>query len=217
MRTEDATPRADQTIRLADYSRPNWLIEETKLVFDLHPTATHVRASLTFVRNSERAHEGAADLRLDGHSMTLIAAAVDGADVMDQVVTDGEGLSLPADAIPQDRFVWTCETEIDPSANTSLEGLYLSNGMYCTQCEAEGFRKITYYPDRPDVMTRFHVRIEADKATPRSCCRTATPRAKAKAGPNGTTLGQSPRTSLPSSQGTSRPKARSSPPPPARR
>ena len=82
------------------------------------------------------------------------------------MTAEAEGLSLPADAIPQDRFVWTCETEIDPSANTSLEGLYLSNGMYCTQCEAEGFRKITYYPDRPDVMTRFHVRIEADKTTP---------------------------------------------------
>ena len=166
MRTEDATPRADQTIRLADYQRPDWLIEETRLVFDLHPTATHVRATLTFVRNPEHAGVGPAGLRLDGHSMTLIAAAVDGADVMDRVTAEAEGLSLPADAIPQDRFVWTCETEIDPSANTSLEGLYLSNGMYCTQCEAEGFRKITYYPDRPDVMTRFHVRIEADKTTP---------------------------------------------------
>ena len=166
MRTEDATPRPDQTIRLADYQRPDWLISETRLIFDLHPTATHVRAALTFLRNPARADEGPADLRLDGHSMNLLAAAIDGADVMDKVETDAEGATIAAAHLPQGGFVWTCETEIDPSANTSLEGLYLSNGMYCTQCEAEGFRKITYYPDRPDVMTRFHVRIEADKATP---------------------------------------------------
>ncbi len=166
MRTEDTKPSADQTIRLSGYQRPDWLIEETKLVFDLHPTATHVRAALTFVRNPERAAEGPASLRLDGHGMNLIAAAIDGVDVMEQIAAEAEGLSLSASALPQGRFVWTCETEIDPSANTSLEGLYLSNGVYCTQCEAEGFRKITYYPDRPDVMTRFHVRIEADRSTP---------------------------------------------------
>ncbi len=163
MRTEDATPRADQTIRLADYQRPDWLIEETRLVFDLHPTATHVRAALTIVRNPERASEGPAGLRLDGHSMNLLAAAVDGADVMDKVRTEAEGLSLPADAIPQDRFVWTCETEIDPSANTQLMGLYASNGMLCTQCEAEGFRRITWFLDRPDVMATYRVRIEGDE------------------------------------------------------
>lgn len=166
MRIEDASPSADQTIRLSDYQRPDWLIEETRLFFDLHPTATRVRAALTFVRNPERAGDGPADLTLDGHSMTLLAAAVDGADVTSQITTTATGLTTPAAALPQDRFVWTCETEIDPTANTSLEGLYVSNGMYCTQCEAEGFRKITYYPDRPDVMTRFRVRIEADKTTP---------------------------------------------------
>ena len=79
MRTEDATPRPDQTIRLADYQRPDWLISETRLIFDLHPTATHVRAALTFLRNPARADEGPADLRLDGHSMNLLAAAIDGA------------------------------------------------------------------------------------------------------------------------------------------
>ena len=67
--------------------------------------------------------------------------------------------------LPGDRFTWECETEIDPKANTALEGLYISRNMYCTQCEAEGFRKITFYPDRPDVMARFRVRIEADRAT----------------------------------------------------
>ena len=61
-----------------------------------------------------------------------------------------------------DAFIWEAETEIDPEANTALEGLYMSRGMYCTQCEAQGFRKITYWPDRPDVMARFRVRIEGD-------------------------------------------------------
>ena len=64
--------------------------------------------------------------------------------------------------MPIGPFTWEAEVEIDPAANTALEGLYLSNGMFCTQCEAEGFRKITYYPDRPDVMAPFTVRIESD-------------------------------------------------------
>ncbi|MDG1211418.1 MAG: hypothetical protein P8N98_19920, partial [Paracoccaceae bacterium] len=94
MRTEEAKPRADQTIRLSDYQRPDWLIEETKLVFDLHPTATHVRAALTFVRNPERASEGPAPLRLDGHAMNMIVAGVDGVDVTNEIVAEAEGLSL---------------------------------------------------------------------------------------------------------------------------
>ena len=161
MRTEDA-PSADQTIRLADYKAPDWLIEETRLIFRLHPTATRVVATMIFRRNPDRAAEGSADLRLDGHSMALIAAAVDGADVTDRLTQSRETLTVPAAALPADGFTWTCETEIDPSANTALEGLYMSNGMYCTQCEAEGFRKITFYPDRPDVMARFSVRVEGD-------------------------------------------------------
>ena len=72
------------------------------------------------------------------------------------------GLRVAADRLPGASFVWQAEVEIDPKANTALEGLYISGGMFCTQCEAEGFRKITYYPDRPDVMAPFDVRIEAD-------------------------------------------------------
>ena len=72
------------------------------------------------------------------------------------------GLTIPAEALPDGPFTLETEVEIAPEANTALEGLYMSNGMYCTQCEAEGFRKITYYPDRPDVMARFKVRIEGD-------------------------------------------------------
>jgi len=108
---------------------------------------------------------GPADLALDGRALRLIAATVDGTPVTPEV--GPEGLRLPAAALPAERFTWECKTEIDPEANTALEGLYMSKGMYCTQCEAEGFRKITFYPDRPDVMARFRVRIEADsKACP---------------------------------------------------
>ena len=76
--------------------------------------------------------------------------------------TDARSLALAARDIPDGPFTLETEVEIQPEANTALEGLYMSKGMYCTQCEAEGFRKITYYPDRPDVMSRFKVRIESD-------------------------------------------------------
>ena len=84
---------------------------------------------------------------------------------------DGEGLTVAAAHVPG-VFTWEAETEIAPEANTALEGLYMSRGMYCTQCEAQGFRKITYWPDRPDVMTTFRVRIEGGRR--RCCFRTAT-------------------------------------------
>ncbi|WP_340108769.1 aminopeptidase N [Pikeienuella sp. HZG-20] len=159
MRPENAAPRADKTTRLADYRAPDWLVRETRLTFDLHPTATRVTATLKVVRNGA----GPADLRLDGHSMRRVSATIDGAPVPDDAMTEGdESLTVSASVLPEDEFEWVCVTEIDPTANTALEGLYMSNGMYCTQCEAEGFRKITYYPDRPDVMARFSVRIEGD-------------------------------------------------------
>src|SRR5690625_2276954 len=139
-----------------DYLPPDFLVEEVRLVFDLAPSATRVRAQMIFRRNGK----GPADLVLQGRKLALISASVDGRDVMDAVEVTKEEIRLPG-PLP-DRFTWECETEIDPSTNTELEGLYLSKGMYCTQCEAEGFRKITYYPDRPDVMSVFHVRIEAD-------------------------------------------------------
>ena len=154
MRTEispDQTPT-----RLSDYRPFDWKIEHVRLVFDLAPSATRVRATIQFRRNGD----GPADLVLHGRKLTLVSASVDGQDVTNDVVTDREGLRLSG-PLPE-TFEWVCETEIDPKANTELEGLYMSKGMYCTQCEAEGFRKITYYPDRPDVMAVFDVRIEAD-------------------------------------------------------
>jgi len=165
MRTE-TSPEQTPT-RLADYRPPDWLVDEVRLVFDLAPTATVVRARIAFRRNPGRAAEGAADLRLDGRRLALRSAAIDGNPLPGETIRlDQEGLTVPGDMLPGDSFVWEAETEIDPKANTALEGLYLSKGMYCTQCEAEGFRKITYYPDRPDVMAPFHVRIEAPEEVP---------------------------------------------------
>ncbi|MEM1297755.1 MAG: aminopeptidase N, partial [Pseudomonadota bacterium] len=158
MRT-DQNP--DQTpTRLADYTPPGWLVDHVKLVFDLAPSATRVRAAIRFRRNA--GDSGGADLELDGRKLTLVSTAVDGRDVTADCLVDREGLRL-AGPLP-DEFLWECETEIDPEANTELEGLYLSKGMFCTQCEAEGFRKITYFPDRPDVMATYSVRIEAPRS-----------------------------------------------------
>jgi aminopeptidase N len=161
MRNDEA-PSPQQSTRLADYRAPDWLIDNVALDFDLATSATRVTARIEFRRNPEHSSEDAADLHLNGRSLKLVSAAVDGQPVEPEMTR--EGLRLPAAKLPGDRFIWTCETEVDPQANTALEGLYISKGMFCTQCEAEGFRKITFYPDRPDVMARFRVRIEADRA-----------------------------------------------------
>ena len=94
---------------------------------------------------------------LHGEELTLIRATIDGTPVTPRDVAGG----IEVD-VPDGPFLWEAEVEIDPQGNTALEGLYMSNGMYCTQCEAEGFRKITYYPDRPDVMAVFTVRVASD-------------------------------------------------------
>ena len=100
---------------------------------------------------------------LQGEDLRLISLSLDGRALAPGDYQLGEtGLVLPAAGRPAGPFRLQTEVEIAPAANTALEGLYMSNGMYCTQCEAEGFRHITFYPDRPDVMSRFHVRIEAD-------------------------------------------------------
>jgi aminopeptidase N len=147
-----------ETIRLSDYLPFTHIVEAVDLTFRLHPTATRVLARIRLVPNPAR--PGHHDLRLDGESLTLIAVSVDGTPV--QATPDGTGLTLPAAQLPAGPFTLETEVEIAPEANTALEGLYMSNGMYCTQCEAEGFRKITFYPDRPDVMAPFRVRIESD-------------------------------------------------------
>jgi aminopeptidase N len=153
MRTE--TP---QPIRLSDYRPPAFLVDEVALDFDLRPSATRVKATLKVRRN------GAGDepLTLDGVRLKLQSVRLDGQPLGEgrYQVTDEQ---LVIEGVPG---AFTLETEvlIDPQANTFLEGLYMSGGRFCTQCEPEGFRKITYWPDRPDVLSRFTVRMEADKA-----------------------------------------------------
>jgi len=164
MRT-DTAPTKPATVRLTDYAPPPWLVDAVRLEVDLHPSATQVRAIIDFRRNPAGTVDRP-DLHLDGRGLALVGAEVDGERLAhDAIETDREGLTVKGEALPGDRFTWTCVTEIDPSTNTALEGLYLSRAMFCTQCEAEGFRKITYYPDRPDVMAPFSVRIEADRET----------------------------------------------------
>ena len=148
-------PRA---IHLSDYQPFPYVMRKVSLTFRLHPDRTVVLARLEMAPNPARA--GRHDLRLDGEGLRLIALRVNGAEVA--VTPDGTGLTLPVTLLPNGSFVLETEVEIAPAANTALEGLYMSNGMYCTQCEAEGFRKITFYPDRPDVMARFAVRVEGD-------------------------------------------------------
>ncbi|MBR9864080.1 MAG: aminopeptidase N [Rhodobacteraceae bacterium] len=150
------------TIRLSDYKQPEFWIETVDLHFKLHPTQTRVRSRIAFKGNADRA-DGPHDLRLHGQDLKLVSASINGTALKDdEILIDAEGLTIPADLVPQDGFIWESEVETNPQANTSLNGLYMSNGMYCTQCEAEGFRKITYYLDRPDVMAVFTVEIEGE-------------------------------------------------------
>ncbi len=147
-----------KTIRLADYRPPAFLVERVDLSFDLDPQQTRVSSEIVFRRNEA----ASGDFHLHGESLKLISASIDGRKLGPRdYALDDEGLTIPGDSLP-DSFTWRAEVEINPQANTALDGLYISKGMYCTQCEAEGFRKITFYPDRPDVMAPFRVRIQGD-------------------------------------------------------
>ncbi|MGC9417539.1 MAG: aminopeptidase N [Rhodovulum sp.] len=148
---EDASPQAHY---LADYTPPAWLVDRVDLTFRLDPVATRVISRISFRPNPETTER---QFFLHGEQLNLIGASIDGTPVTPAITP--EGLTAK---VPDAPFTWEAEVEIAPKENTALEGLYMSNGMYCTQCEAEGFRKITYYPDRPDVMAPFRVRIESD-------------------------------------------------------
>jgi aminopeptidase N len=155
MRTDTAHP-----IRLKDYRPPDWLVETVSLDVSLHPTAAKVRATITLKPNPET---NAAPLVLDGDGLSLVSLKLDGTALpADSYVVTPDKLTIPQP--PNQPFKLEIETVIDPSANTQLSGLYRSSGTYCTQCEAEGFRRITYFPDRPDVMAIYTTRIEADQA-----------------------------------------------------
>ena len=150
-------PLTPATIRREDYRPPDWQVPDIALDFDLAADWTRVRATLSVVRNGDHDRP----LRLDGNELTPISVRVDGAEVSDWSL-DGGAL-----IVPLSRASAQVETvvEIAPAANTKLMGLYASDAMLCTQCEAEGFRRITFFPDRPDVLSRYSVRMTADKAT----------------------------------------------------
>ncbi|MDX5626587.1 MULTISPECIES: aminopeptidase N [unclassified Brenneria] len=139
-----------------DYRAPDYTITDIALNFDLHAEKTKVKAVSRVVRQGEPG----APLKLDGEGLTLLSLHVDGSSWPHyQELDDGLLLTqLPAE------FTLSIETEINPAANSALEGLYQSGEALCTQCEAEGFRHITYYLDRPDVLAKFTTRITADKA-----------------------------------------------------
>jgi aminopeptidase N len=157
------------TIYLKDYRVPDFLIDRTELRFELGESHTRVISQLSMRRNPELLGNAADTLRLDGQEMELLSLSLNGRQLSkDQYQVDENSLTIPAlDSLLDDQgddvFLLSCETRIKPQENTSLEGLYKSSGMFCTQCEAEGFRKITYYLDRPDVMSEFITTIVADK------------------------------------------------------
>ena len=155
MRTEQARP-----VHLDQYRPPDWLVETVELDVSLHPTATKVRATLKMSPNPQTP---AAPIVLDGDGLTLTALKLDGQVIRpDSYIATPDSLTIPQP--PAGTCYLQIETLLDPSANTQLMGLYRSSGTYCTQCEAEGFRRITYFPDRPDVMAVYTTRIEAEKS-----------------------------------------------------
>ena len=155
---KEATPRS---VHLHDYTPPAWRIETVELAFQLHEGHTEVTSTLRLARNPDH-HPPVADLRLDGEGLELLSLALDGEPLPpDRFRQDETGLTVLD--FP-DRGELRSVVRIHPEDNTALEGLYRSGGNYCTQCEAEGFRRITFYLDRPDVMAVFTTTIEADRA-----------------------------------------------------
>ena len=151
MRTDTPVP-----VKLSEYQPYPFEVEQVSLVFTLNPDQTRVVAEMQVKRT------GAGDMVLDGETLTLNSVAVNGNALSEADYTLTPS-TLTLHDLPES---FTLETDVftSPSKNTALSGLYMSGGRFCTQCEAIGFRRITFYPDRPDVMSRFHVRIEAEKA-----------------------------------------------------
>ncbi len=148
-------------IRLADYRPADFAIDSVELDFSLHNTNTRVVARLALRRNP--AGEADAPLVLDGDDLTLVGVALDGR-ALGPGDYEATPDSLKLESVPDGPFVLEIETQVNPSANTQLSGLYRSGSAYCTQCEAEGFRRITYFLDRPDVLSVYTTRIEAEKS-----------------------------------------------------
>lgn len=150
-----------QVFRLEDYTPSDYLIPETELVFQLSPTSTRIVAHLTVERSEHAKTEDPLILAGDGLELKSLkfngTAAAD-----DSFVASSDELRIVT--LPTgNRFTLTIETVLSPATNTALMGLYRTNNVYCTQCEAEGFRRITYFLDRPDILSTYKVRVEADR------------------------------------------------------
>ncbi|GAA4413283.1 aminopeptidase N [Quisquiliibacterium transsilvanicum] len=148
-----------RTIHRLDYTPPSWLAERIGLEFELDPRRTVVTATTRYRRNPAA---GAGPLVLDGESLELLEIAVDGTPLRDGEYDCGPAQLSVTRALPEE-FELRVVTAIAPEANTALMGLYVSNGNFFTQCEAEGFRRITWFQDRPDVMARYRVTLRADR------------------------------------------------------
>ncbi|TXI94511.1 MAG: aminopeptidase N, partial [Burkholderiaceae bacterium] len=147
-----------KTIYRKDYVAPGYWVDTVEMGFDLDPQRTHVATRLTMRRNQESAEK---DLVLFGEDIQLHQLRMNGVDLKKSAYRrDKEKLVIPN---APDTIVLEIETSIAADKNTTMSGLYVSNGNFFTQCEAEGFRKITYFPDRPDVMASYTVMLRADK------------------------------------------------------
>ena len=153
------SPHEPPTIRREDYRPFPWLVPKVALDFDLGLDATRVVSTLTVARNAKA--DPSNTIRLNGDGPEVLSVKVDG-EMSNSWTMDGDDLLV---TLPGDAHEIAVTTEIDPSANTQLMGLYASDGMLCTQCEAEGFRRITFFPDRPDVLSTYRVRMTGDAET----------------------------------------------------
>lgn len=146
----------DTTQYLKDYTTPDYSISDIGLEFELNETATVVTATSQVI--CQRAGE---PLKLDGEDIELLSVSINQHSLEAGEYTLGDGVLIIED-VP-DAFELTIVTQINPSENTKLEGLYLAGDSFCTQCEAQGFRRITYYLDRPDVMATYRTKVIADR------------------------------------------------------
>jgi aminopeptidase N len=160
MQTKSNT--SPKTIYLKDYTPASYKVAHVSLKFRLFEDKTIVTSEVQYIKNPEvkNTNNDACDLILNGHDQTITAVEMNGKPFGAYTVANHEMTIKGAD----EKFTLSITLETDPASNTALEGLYKSQDNYCTQCEAEGFRRITYFQDRPDVLSTFSVRIEADKS-----------------------------------------------------
>lgn len=151
-------PQKPRTVRREDYRPPAWFVPEVHLDFQLGAEQTVVRSRLDVRRSKSAKYQE--PLVLDGDDLLPVSVRVDGDSWTDWTLVEG-ALHLPLTGASH---IVEITVELDPSTNTQLMGLYASGGMLCTQCEAEGFRRITFFPDRPDILSRYTVRMEGSKA-----------------------------------------------------